>query len=1489
MTKTIKKCLMTAMLFVLALVCFGLTMNFTFAKADDPAVSEYETKFIADVDAFVNANEGAYYVVGEDGTVDAEALKASFTDAVAKKIYDANLMLSKIPGKEYITRATYLDAKAKYDNIYTVYKTVLNVLNANASEMYDVAYKTNYATYSLWTKVVKVRTDYNALSDAEKTCFNLCSENGTDNLVAAEAKIASLKANINAVITAVENIKVWNETQNVFTEWKNCNTAGDNVDSIEYVLGTEAGFEAVETAMAKIAADDMQYVKGTSTDGSDFDNGLDYEALYEAAKTGVAEQKAAIKRVVDAIDALTTGENAEKWVTIRAAIEAAETAYAALDGSEVKAGENDLKGAVTNYAKLTEKRTHLDETDAKIATLVGKIDAIGEVVYDYAIKAKIVEAEGLFNELDKDVKDNDTAEEVTDYCVSNYATLVAARTEWDRLVKQIVDIVAAFTGFIGNEDLNNENFVKDYTDAQNTYKALQQSQIDEIAAKALNFYNNNTEYKTEGKTFYADATYQPVGYDKVVENFKDLMIWFDKCKADVQAKADEINNAILELYGMYNTNKAGVLVDPIIGKFQRVSEMVYTAKDNAKAVYNAIAYLKQFKEVEDAVKAALDNTVAWIEAVKAINSDVEVANFNLVEAAMAELAKLNNNTTGIDYSTALSSLNLAVSEEDATTYKAYWTKYDNAVNARREIIEKIIAAKTAIKNAVETEIPAEITGSKDLATAFIDAVTAFNANYATAKDLYDALTADEKAYVNAGEAVTTNATADYEALVLVYNTLNTELAIANLEVALVNEVTTDVKFVYNETNLAIYEAAVKANDEYAGETAIRNVAVLTAAMSFKADCDAQITAFVNKVNAVWAESYVSEDAKLVALKIKAKIEDMVKSYNALNEGKYVDLKLQDYVDMTVTETVEEETRYVVVMDKYNDMVNRLADINALITAATEYIEANIKTITEFTLNNKVAFDLATEKVNALVNEVKGELVEGENGYNVANITANVTNYAEYERVMAAYKALLNKLNASMTKVVTLMKGEVEAVEATIADKEGNYNVAFEINALYVQKEAIETLIATYDMTAYNKADEKGLAVVETILSKNLNDVAAIVKELGEYTELNAEYVKVATEKMAEIEMAAKETAIKLVENTIIAVTGTKLVLDDLEVANAAFNALHETQQALVNAEIKDLKDDANGKLKFAAALDLAIENLYKLVITNGDVNNVNLITFQVIDSVKGMFSDSEVDELLGNADKLEEIRAAFKNAENMNELTFNDIVERITALENFKTDLDGTYATDAELEAAIKKVQADALADAKKYVDGEIAKVNTEVGKKATIEALNTVATNLNNLKTTVENLNGTYATDAELAAKVTELTGAIATAKSEAIAAAKKYVDDEIAKLNDTYATDAELLAALNTLKTELSNDYKKLVNDEIKTVTDRIKALEDRVKAAEDKAAAEEAARKALEERLAALEDWKKKTEEGCNGSVGAYGIAIAVIALAACAVVLLKKKFN
>ena len=104
MTKTIKKCLMTATLFVLALVCFGLTMNFTFAKADDPAVSEYETKFIADVDAFVNADGGAYYVVDEGGNIDVAALQASFTKEVSKKVYDANLMLSKIPVKEYINR-----------------------------------------------------------------------------------------------------------------------------------------------------------------------------------------------------------------------------------------------------------------------------------------------------------------------------------------------------------------------------------------------------------------------------------------------------------------------------------------------------------------------------------------------------------------------------------------------------------------------------------------------------------------------------------------------------------------------------------------------------------------------------------------------------------------------------------------------------------------------------------------------------------------------------------------------------------------------------------------------------------------------------------------------------------------------------------------------------------------------------------------------------------------------------------------------------------------------------------------------------------------------------------------------------------------------------------------------------------------------------------------------------------------------------------------
>lgn len=1523
MTKTIKKCLMTATLFVLALVCFGLTMNFTFAKADDPAVSEYETKFIADVDAFVTADGGAYYVVDGSGNIDVAALQASFTKEISKKIYDANLMLSKIPGKEYITRPDYLDAKVKYDRIYTEYKRVLNVLNANASEMYDVAYKTDYATYSLWTKVVKVRTDYEALSTEEKTCFDICSENGTDNLVAAEAKIALLKNNINDVIEAVKAINVWNVTTGEYKAWKDCNTTTEPVDEIEYVLGSEDSFAAIDTAMAKIAEADMQYVKGTSTDGSDFDGGLDYDALYKTAKgevgvvgNSVEGQKAKYQAVIDAITALTTGENAEKWVTIRAQIEAAETAYAALDGSGVKAGKNDLKGAVTNYVDLTEKRTHLDNTDAAIATLVGKIAAIGEVVYDASIKAKIVEAEGLFEALDNDVKVNDravyAASEGT-YCVSNYATLVAARNSWNELVRQIVDVVRAFTGFIGHEGLDNENFVKDYTDAQNTYKALSEAQRNEIAAAALNFYNNNTNYGTEGETFYADETYQPVGYDKVVNNFKDLMIWFDKCKADVQAKADEINNAILELYGMYKLNPDKILVDPIIGKFQTVSAMVYNAKENAIAVYNAIAYLPQFNEVQSAVKAALNNCTAWIEAVKAINPAVEVANFNLVETAMAKLVELNDNTAGIDYSTALSSLNLAVSEEDATTYAEYWTKYQNAVDMRQTIIDKIVAAKNAIKVAAETVIPETITGSKALATDFVNAVNLFNTNYAAAEALYNALTADEKAYTNT--TVTTSATADYDALVLLNNTLNTELAIAKLEVALVNDVTTDVKFVYNETNLGLYNAAVAAKNAYEGETAIRNAAVLESAIAFKNDCDAQITAFVNKVNAVWAESYVADDAKLVALKIKAKIEDMVKSYNALNEGKYFDLKLQDYVDMTVTETVDEVTTYVVVMDKYNNMVNRLAEINALITAAKDYIEANIITITDFALTNKAAFDLATEKVNALVNDVKGELAEGEGGYNVANITSNISNYAEYERVMASYKALLNKLNASMKKVVTLMDEEVELTEAVMLGEDGNYNVAYEINALYNDKAIIEARIATYDMTAYNKTNTAtGLAMVETILSKDLTVVDAVKAELDGYTAENADYVKAATDKMAEIETSARTDAVTLVENTITAVTSVKLVLEDLEVANNAYNALHATQQALVDPAIKALKDNANGKLKFAAALDLAIENLYKLVVTNGDVNNVNLITFQVIESVKGMFSESEVDTLLGNVGKLDEIRNAFMAAgDGFVELTFNQILadivaltdgkasveslnealDRLTAVENVFENLNDTYATDAELAAKVAELNAAitaakeaVLADAKEYVDSEIAKLGNTY---ATIEALNTVATNLNTLKTTVENLNGTYATDAELAAKVTELTAAIATAKSEAIAAAKTYVDGEIAKLNDTYATDAELLTALNALKTELSNEYKNLVNTEIKTVTDRIKALEDRVKAAEDKAAAEEAARKALEERLATLEAWKKKTEEGCNGSVGAYGIAIAVIALAACAVVLLKKKFN
>ena len=78
--------------------------------------------------------------------------------------------------------------------------------------------------------------------------------------------------------------------------------------------------------------------------------------------------------------------------------------------------------------------------------------------------------------------------------------------------------------------------------------------------------------------------------------------------------------------------------------------------------------------------------------------------------------------------------------------------------------------------------------------------------------------------------------------------------------------------------------------------------------------------------------------------------------------------------------------------------------------------------------------------------------------------------------------------------------------------------------------------------------------------------------------------------------------------------------------------------------------------------------------------------------------------------------------------------------------------------------------------------LTTEINKKVNTSDYNSkvssIESSIGSIETTINTLNNTYATDAEVAAAKTELTGAIATAKSTAIDEAKQYTNTKIGNI---------------------------------------------------------------------------------------------------------------
>jgi len=125
-----------------------------------------------------------------------------------------------------------------------------------------------------------------------------------------------------------------------------------------------------------------------------------------------------------------------------------------------------------------------------------------------------------------------------------------------------------------------------------------------------------------------------------------------------------------------------------------------------------------------------------------------------------------------------------------------------------------------------------------------------------------------------------------------------------------------------------------------------------------------------------------------------------------------------------------------------------------------------------------------------------------------------------------------------------------------------------------------------------------------------------------------------------------------------------------------------------------------------------------------------------------------------------------------------------TEVAKAKTEAILTAAEDATSKA--NNAESNAIAAAKteteKQVSAAKTELTTEINKKVNTSDYNikvsSIESSIGSIETTINTLNNTYATDAEVAAAKTELTGAIATAKTAAIDEAKQYTNTQIGNI---------------------------------------------------------------------------------------------------------------
>ena len=545
---------------------------------DKDAVTNYSTLTAAEAryDELVAAKAAADAVIAkinEIGTVTYPDSKSKIDSA--RSAYNA---LDE-DGKSFVTNlSTLTDAESAYATLKDgAVNNVINLIDAIGEVTYpdskDKILPASNAYLALPDEDKALVTNYSALETATSTYDTLAQEaiNNVKDLINAigtvtldsKDKIDTARSAYNALDDsdkdAITNYSTLTDAEaryaELLTKKANADEVVDLIDAIGEVKYPDSK-DKIEAARAAydelIDAEEKGFV-------------TNYDVLTAAEAKYDNLRNEAIDDVIDKIELID-----EITLDTKDEIETARAAYNNLADGDKPSVTNysDLELAEARYAELVAAKEKADK-------VVEKINAIGEVNYSDSLDA-INNARTAYNALTNDDER---------YYVTNYSTLTAAETEYNRQKESIINVIIELIDGIGE--------VK-YPDSELDIEFCREL-CDQILEKDLTLVTNyNTLTAAEAK--YEELKQAGVKNVKDLINAIGTLEYNDACKNRIDA-ARTAYNALTDEQKELVTN-----YDTLTAAEAKYEELKQAGAKNVKDLINAIGTL----EYSDACKNKID-------------------------------------------------------------------------------------------------------------------------------------------------------------------------------------------------------------------------------------------------------------------------------------------------------------------------------------------------------------------------------------------------------------------------------------------------------------------------------------------------------------------------------------------------------------------------------------------------------------------------------------------------------------------------------------------------------------------------------------------------------------------------------------------------------------------------------------------------------------------------------------------------------------------